>query len=161
MHKRLLAYLLILSALLSLGAAPQPQRSVTYERYDVEIDVRPDGSLSVAETYQLRFEGEFHTGFAEIPLDYVTDIVDVQVREGERAYEESGSGAGTATKLSWKAGTSTMKVLGDILEESSSGGGGGGFGGGGFRSGSWGSGGSSFGGGSSGGSGGGGSLGFG
>lgn len=52
-------------------------------------------------------------------------------------------GAGTATKMSWKAGTSTMKVLGDILDESSSGGGRGGFGGGGsrgggFRSSSWG-----------------------
>jgi uncharacterized membrane protein YgcG len=76
-------------------------------------------------------------------------------------FEVVVKGAGTATKLSWKAGTSTMKVLGDILEESSSGGGGGGFSGGGFRSGSWGSGGSSFGGGSSGGSGGGGSRGFG
>jgi hypothetical protein len=40
--------------------------------------------------------------------------------------------AGTATKLSWKAGTTTMKVLGDILEESSAGGGGG-FGGGSLR----------------------------
>jgi uncharacterized membrane protein YgcG len=75
-------------------------------------------------------------------------------------------GAGKATKLSWKAGTTTMKVLGDILEESSSGGGGGGFSGGSFRSSSWSSGGSSFGGGGSsrsGGSssGGGGSRGFG
>jgi hypothetical protein len=76
-------------------------------------------------------------------------------------FEVVVKGAETATRLSWKAGTSTMKVLGDILEESSSGGGGGGFSGGGFRSSSWGSGGSSFGGGSSGGSGGGGSRGFG
>ena len=51
--------------LFSLGASPQPQeKSVTYERYDVEIAIQPDGSLLVAETYQIRFEGEFHTGFA-------------------------------------------------------------------------------------------------
>ena len=82
-------------ALLSLAAAPEPQRSVTYERYDAEIDIQRDGSLLVTETYRLRFQGEFHTGFAEIPLDNVTNIVDVVVREGNRAYVEGGSGAGT------------------------------------------------------------------
>jgi hypothetical protein len=86
-----------------------------------------------------------------------------EVKDIDSPFEVVVRGAGTATKLSWKAGTTTMKVLGDILEESSSGGGGGGFSGGGFRSSSWSSGGSSFrgGGGSSGRSGGGGSRGFG
>jgi len=86
-----------------LGAAPQSQESVcywaatgvTYERYDVEIDIQVDGSLFVAETYQLRFEGEFQTGFAEVPLDHVIDVMDVQVWEGDRAYIEGGSGPGT------------------------------------------------------------------
>jgi uncharacterized membrane protein YgcG len=78
-----------------MAAAPQPQRSVIYERYDVDIDIQADGSLLVAETYQLRFEGEFRTGFAEIPLGYVSDIVEVQVREGERIYDDLGSGPGT------------------------------------------------------------------
>jgi len=115
-YKRLLTCLLILLALSSLGAAPEPQRSVTYERYDVDIDVRSDGSLNVAETYQLRFQGEFSTGFAEIPLDYVTDIVDVQVREGDRVYEEHGSGAGTFT---WSRGVDVIRV--DWEYESTSG----------------------------------------
>jgi len=53
----------------------------------------------VAETYRLRFEGEFHTGFAEIPLDYVSNIVDVQVREGDLVYDEGGSGPGTFTTM--------------------------------------------------------------
>ncbi|MBE9507536.1 MAG: DUF2207 domain-containing protein, partial [Chloroflexi bacterium] len=95
MCKRCLIFLLPTLLLLSLAAAPQPQNSVTYERYDVDIDVQADGSLHVAETYQMRFEGEFHTGFAEIPLDYVTDVVDVQVREGDWVYTEGGSGPGT------------------------------------------------------------------
>jgi hypothetical protein len=86
-----------------------------------------------------------------------------EIDDIDSPFEVVVRGAGKATRLSWKAGTTTMKVLGDILEESSSGGGGGGFGGGGFRSSSWSSGGSSFrgGGGSSRRSGGGGSRGFG
>ncbi|MGD9002536.1 MAG: DUF2207 domain-containing protein, partial [Anaerolineae bacterium] len=95
MYRRLLTFLLAVLAILSMAAAPQPQRSVIYERYDVDIDIQADGSLLVAETYQLRFEGEFRTGFAEIPLGYVSDIVEVQVREGERIYDDLGSGPGT------------------------------------------------------------------
>lgn len=97
MNKRLLVYLSVVLAVLALGAAPQPQRSVTYDRYDVDIGVQSDGSLLVTETYQLRFEGEFRTGFAEIPLDFVTDIVDIEVREGDEVYREFGSGPGTFT----------------------------------------------------------------
>jgi len=89
--------ILALLTLLNLAAAPQlpprQDKSVTYERYDVDIAFQADGSLLVAETYRLRFEGEFHTGFAEIPLDYVSNIVDVQVREGD-ILEESSSGGG-------------------------------------------------------------------
>jgi len=95
--------ILALLTLLNLAAAPQlPQRqdkSVTYERYDVDIAIQADGSLLVAENYRLRFEGEFHTGFAEIPLDHVSNIVDVQVREGDRVYDEGGSGPGTFTTM--------------------------------------------------------------
>jgi uncharacterized membrane protein YgcG len=95
MQKRILTFLLAALTLLSLAAAPEPQRSVTYQRYDVTIEVLRDGSLRVAETYQLRFEGEFRTGFAEIPLHNVNDIVEIEVREGERTYTQGGSGAGT------------------------------------------------------------------
>ncbi len=101
MHKRFLSLLLAALTLLSLAAAPQQplqqERSATYERYDVEIAIQADGTLLVTETYQLRFQGQFTTGFAEIPLDNVSDIVDVQVREGDRVYSEGGSGPGTFT----------------------------------------------------------------
>jgi len=107
MGKRLLACLLIAVALTNLAAAPQPQRSVTYERYDVDIDIQSDGSLQVAETYQLRFDGEFRTGFAEVPLNYVTDIVDLRVREGTTVYEEFGSGPGTFT---WQRQSDAIRV---------------------------------------------------
>lgn len=97
MNKRWTWLACVVLLVVGLGAAPHPQDNVTYERYDVNIDIQPDGSLLVTETYQIRFEGEFHTGFAEIPLATVTDIVDVQVREGERVYVEGGSGPGTFT----------------------------------------------------------------
>ena len=95
MKRQLWTILLVALALFSSAATVEQQRSVTYERYDVRIEVQPDGSLLVAETYRLRFEGEFHTGFAEIPLDNVTDIVDVKVREGDQIYRQDGSGAGS------------------------------------------------------------------
>ena len=95
MQKRVLMVIVTALVLLSFAAVPEPQRSVTYERYDVDIQIQGDGSLLVAETYRLRFEGEFRTGFAEIPLDNVTDIVDVELREGNRAYVQGGSGPGT------------------------------------------------------------------
>ncbi len=107
MGRRLLACLLVVLALLNLAAAPQPQRSVAYERYDVDIDIQSDGSLQVAETYQLRFDGEFRTGFAEIPLNYVTDIVDLQVREGTTVYDEFGSGPRTFT---WQRQSDAIRV---------------------------------------------------
>jgi len=97
MKRRILTVVVVALSLLASAAAPAPQRSAAYERYDVDIAVQPDGSLAVAETYQLRFEGEFRTGFAEIPLDNVLDIVDVEVREGDRTYTREGTGPGTYT----------------------------------------------------------------
>ncbi len=96
-HRRWKWLALALALLLGLGAAPQPQKSVIYERYDVDIDVQADGSLSVAETYHILFEGEFQTGFAEIPLGYVDDVVDVGVREGAQVFTEGSFGPGTFT----------------------------------------------------------------
>lgn len=97
MKRRVWPFILGALAALAVAAAPLQQRNVTYQRYDVVIDVQRDGSLLVTETYELRFEGEFRTGFAEIPLDNVTDIVDVTVREGERPYVQGGYATGTFT----------------------------------------------------------------
>ena len=95
MQRKAVTFALLILSLLALAAAPAPQRSVAYWRYDVEIDIQTDGSLIVAETYELRFQGEFHTGFAEIPLDNVTEILDVQVLEGDETYASDSTGPGT------------------------------------------------------------------
>ncbi len=65
--------------LLTIAAAPPQQQAVTYERYDVEIVLQSDGSFWVTESYTIRFDGVFQQGFAEIPLDSVDEIADVQM----------------------------------------------------------------------------------
>jgi hypothetical protein len=95
MHRRRKWLIFALLLLAGLGAVPSQERSVAYERYDVDIEIQADGSLLVAETYQLRFEGEFREGFTEMPLDFVTDIVNVQVLEDDVPYSEAGYGPGT------------------------------------------------------------------
>ena len=70
---------------------------MTYERYDVAIDVKPDGTFTVRETQQIRFDGEFSQAFAEIPLAYTTRIDDVTIYEGDTPYTVGGDGPGTYT----------------------------------------------------------------
>ena len=82
------------------GAAPgwaQDAPPIVYERYDVDIAVQPDGSFIVRETQQIRFDGQFSQGFAEIPLEYTTRVDDVAVFEGDTPYVRNGSGPGSFT----------------------------------------------------------------
>lgn len=78
------------------------------------------------------------TGSLEAANRGLTRVLSAAVGEADDTpFEMVFEGAKTATKFSWKAGTSTAKVLGDILEASASGGGGGGYSGsrsGGFSS---------------------------
>ncbi|MCB9128982.1 MAG: DUF2207 domain-containing protein [Ardenticatenales bacterium] len=82
---------LFLLALLIAPSALQAQvPALVYERYDVDIAVQPDGSFVVRETQRVRFDGEFSSGFAEIPTLYTEGIqlrsltVDgVEYREGD------------------------------------------------------------------------------
>jgi hypothetical protein len=91
----------VMAAIVLAGAAPviaQDAPPVTYQRYDVDFDVRPDGSFVVRETQQIRFDGEFSQAFAEIPLDYTTRIDGVSVTERgaiDLPYTAGGQGPGT------------------------------------------------------------------
>lgn len=91
----------VLAAMVLAGAAPvvaQDAPPVTYQRYDVDFDVRPDGSFVVRETQQIRFDGEFSQAFAEIPLAYTTRIDGVSVTERgaiDLPYTAGGQGPGT------------------------------------------------------------------
>ncbi len=89
---RSVGILLILTVVLA-GALPASAQSKTlvWERYDVFLDISPNGDLRVTERQTINFtSGTFTFGFAVIPLDKVERIVDVHVSEpGVGSYQET------------------------------------------------------------------------
>ncbi|MCC6703875.1 MAG: DUF2207 domain-containing protein [Thermomicrobiales bacterium] len=93
-----LGLLVLLLALLTPAFTPpvsaQSSDPVVWTRFDVDLDVQPDGTVHVTETQEIRFTGgPFRYGFAEIPLSRVDDLDNVVVTEiddnGNRtAYEQ-------------------------------------------------------------------------
>src|SRR4051794_37009832 len=82
--------------LLTLLAAPSAfaqsdNRSVTWERFDVDLTLLPGGALDVVETQRIFFNGTYRNGFREIPLARVTSITDISVEEEGRPYTRGGS----------------------------------------------------------------------
>ena len=93
-----LVVLLFVTALGVAGpVAAQETRQLRWDRLDVTIDLNQDGSFRVCEFSDITFvRGSFSTGNAAIPLDRVTDIRDVTVREGNQAYRQ-GNGTSPNT----------------------------------------------------------------
>src|SRR5438270_14047497 len=75
------AITLLLVIALQVGAptAAAQGRNVAWNRYDVDLDVQPDGSVQVTETQTIHFQGTYQQGFRVIPTDRVTRIDDVAV----------------------------------------------------------------------------------
>jgi hypothetical protein len=67
----------------------------SYERYDVDFVVQPNGVFTVREIQQIRFDGQFSQAFAEIPLAYTTRVDDIRVYEGDTPLVRNGSGPGS------------------------------------------------------------------
>lgn len=87
----------------SHASAPAPQDPpISYQRYDVEIEIKPDGNFIVREIQQLKFEGEYRTAFAEIPREFTTNISNISLWEDEQLYrqETAASAPGTYSVLS-------------------------------------------------------------
>ncbi|MBK7896682.1 MAG: DUF2207 domain-containing protein [Anaerolineaceae bacterium] len=95
--KRLLALLTIFAWLILFVGSAMAQTAVQYQRYDVNITVLADGRFTVQEIQQIRFDGEFTQGFAEIPLAYTNGIENVKVTGGPTLEQQTlylpGSGA--------------------------------------------------------------------
>ena len=108
--KRLLAIFALFGLLILLSGTTFAQTAVQYERYDVNITVLADGRFTVQEIQQIRFDGEFTQGFAEIPLAFTNDIENVTVTGGPTLESQTlylpGSGA---------AQTFTQSTEGDSL----------------------------------------------
>lgn len=98
MRKRLwLAVWLVLLLTIGLAGLAQAQdKSLYWQRYDVNLTVQLNSDMLVEEIQQIRFtSGVFRFGFASIPTDRVEAITDVSVSEltetGERAYRRGSS----------------------------------------------------------------------
>src|SRR5690606_38319813 len=87
---RLRFWFLPILFLLAGAVAAQSGSPVTYTRYDVTIELQEDGRFHVREEQQIRFEDTFRTAFAEIPLDYVSDIQNVTLSTPEEPFREVG-----------------------------------------------------------------------
>ena len=88
--------LLLVVLLLAFGGPAQAQDKTLYwQRYDVEITVQKNGDLRVTETQELVFtSGTFSYGQREIELTRLAGISDVVVGElGKQQYRRSDVGA--------------------------------------------------------------------
>jgi uncharacterized membrane protein YgcG len=55
------------------AAGPAAARTLTFERWDDELQVNADGSLLVTENLEVRFSGAWNGIYRTIPLEYRTD----------------------------------------------------------------------------------------
>jgi uncharacterized membrane protein YgcG len=90
----LLLALIVLTA--SIGAAQAQEKSLYWQRYDVNLAVQPNSDMLVEETQEIVFtSGTFRFGFAAIPLDRVERLADVGVSEVidgvERPYNQGST----------------------------------------------------------------------
>ncbi len=86
----------LMLALLSAGAVNAQDKTLRWNRYDVNIAVQPNGDLVIEETEEIAFtSGSFHFGYRAIPLDRVESLSNIQIfeRRGDRliAYKPSNN----------------------------------------------------------------------
>jgi uncharacterized membrane protein YgcG len=97
-HSLWLALWLALTlALLSLAGAAQAQDKTLYwQRYDVNLNIQPNSDILIEEIQEITFtSGTFQFGFAAIPLDRAEAITEVRVSElinsQERVYQPNST----------------------------------------------------------------------
>ena len=83
------ALLLFLSSIASAQAVPG-ERSLYWERIEVEIEVLKDGSLAIAERLEYVFDGAWRGGYRVLSLDKLDSISDIEMGEGEQRYQAGG-----------------------------------------------------------------------
>lgn len=73
-------------------------KDLYWERYDVTIDIRRDGTLIITEDQSIRFiSGPWQEGFAVIPLSRVEAINSVEVLESGQPYQRATSSGNPGT----------------------------------------------------------------
>ncbi len=87
---RSLLFIALTLSLISCADQESEEKSASWKRWDVDITVHSDGSFDVVETHEIGFSGgEFTFGFRNIPLRWMEQITDIQVREGDTIYTEN------------------------------------------------------------------------
>jgi uncharacterized membrane protein YgcG len=70
----------LLSVLPDRGGNSGTQTSeITWDSYNVTLDVRDDGSVHVTEYQEIDFDGTYSVGFVEIPMERIESIDNVRV----------------------------------------------------------------------------------
>ena len=112
--RRLLALAATVVAALSLAGVAQAQ-TYTLVASDVQVDVRPDGSVAVDEDITVAFSGSFTYGFREIPLRSGERIDEVGVSEKgspiSRAPRPSSSPAGRRARSASRISAAASRVV--------------------------------------------------
>lgn len=85
-------------------AAGQDAPQVSWQAYDVTVEVRPDGTLRVTEDILIQFNGSFRQGHRTIPMDRIEEISGVEVAVG-RDRESLQSASEEPSRYSGAAGT--------------------------------------------------------
>lgn len=109
MFPKLTFFAALVSLLLALAPGTALAQDLHWDRYDVTIDIRPDGSLRVTEDQDISFDsGSFGEGFAVIPLGRVEEITNIELSENGVPYQRA-TGQG-------EPGTFTVRQVGGELE---------------------------------------------
>jgi hypothetical protein len=109
---RALTAWLALLVLFTADRAAAQSKAFFYERIDVTVDVLSDGTLAVAETMTLNYQGgPFTSANRAIALQRLDDIRDIGLREGGQEYTQAADGkqpgtfvverSGDSAKVSW------------------------------------------------------------
>jgi hypothetical protein len=92
--RSLLISFVILLILVPAGVILAQDKSLRWDRFDVNITALPNGDMEIEEIQAITFtSGSFHFGYRSIPLDRVESIDNIQVFElkGGRLREYASS----------------------------------------------------------------------
>lgn len=112
---RLVSVFLVLVATMASGVPASAEDSVSWQTYDVTVDVREDGSLHITESIEVEFDGVFTEGHRSIPMERIESIEDVRVSVEKDEGELSPAAYLPSSRYSGEPGTFTALDAGNEL----------------------------------------------